>query len=57
VIVQEVAAGTLTTVPFMNEQFVRPTGILVRKGKIFSQAGRYLIELLRKQARWTDETP
>jgi len=50
-VVQEIAGGTLKTVPFSNERFVRPTGILVRKGKIFSQAGRYLIELLRKQAR------
>ena len=51
VVVQEAAGGSLKTVPFSNERFVRPTGILVRKGKIFSQAGRYLIELLRKQAR------
>jgi LysR family transcriptional regulator, transcriptional activator of the cysJI operon len=51
VVVQEVAGGTLKTVPFSNERFIRPTGILVRKGKIFSQAGRYLIELLRRQAR------
>jgi len=51
VVVQEAAGGSLKTVPFSNERFVRPTGILVRKGKIFSQAGRYLIELLRKQVR------
>jgi DNA-binding transcriptional LysR family regulator len=51
VVVQEVAGGTLKTVPFSNERFTRPTGILIRKGKIFSQAGRFLIELLRKQAR------
>jgi DNA-binding transcriptional LysR family regulator len=51
VVVQEVVGGTLKTVPFSNERFTRPTGILIRKGKIFSQAGRFLIELLRKQAR------
>lgn len=51
VVVQEVAGGTLKTVPFSNERFVRPTGILVRKSKIFSQAGRYFLELLRKRAR------
>ncbi|MBN1507792.1 MAG: LysR family transcriptional regulator [Sedimentisphaerales bacterium] len=51
VVVQEVAAGTLKTVPFLNEHFVRPTGILVRKGKIFSQAGRYFVELMRKKAK------
>jgi len=50
-VVQEVAGGTLKTVPFSNERFVRPTGILVRKGKMFSQAGRYFLELLRKRAR------
>jgi DNA-binding transcriptional LysR family regulator len=50
-VVQEVAGGTIKTVPFSNERFVRPTGILVRKGKMFSQAGRYLLELLRKQAK------
>jgi len=50
VVVQELAAGSLKTVPFMNEQFVRPTGILVRKGKIFSPAGKYLVELLRNRA-------
>jgi len=50
VVVQELAAGALKTVPLMNEQFVRPTGILVRKGKIFSPAGKYLIELLRNRA-------
>ena len=51
VVVQEVAGGSLKIVPFSNERFVRPTGILVRKGKIFSQAGRYFIELLKKQVR------
>jgi DNA-binding transcriptional LysR family regulator len=51
VVLQEVAGGTLKTVPFSNERFVRPTAILVRKGKLFSQAGRFLVELLRKQER------
>ncbi len=46
---QEVAAGTIKAVDFSNEDFFRPTGIIVRKGKILSQAGRYLIELLRKK--------
>lgn len=50
-VVQEVAGGTIVAVPFSNEHLVRPTGILVRKGKMFSQAGRYFIELLRRQAR------
>ena len=48
-ILQEVAAGTIRSIDFSNEDFFRPTGIIVRKGKILSQAGRYLIELLRKK--------
>ncbi|MFH1717275.1 MAG: LysR family transcriptional regulator [Planctomycetota bacterium] len=47
-ILQEVAAGTIKAISIVNEKFIRPTGIIVRKGKILSQAGRYLIELLRK---------
>ncbi|MBN2269047.1 MAG: LysR family transcriptional regulator [Sedimentisphaerales bacterium] len=48
---QELAAGTIKAVPFSNEKFVRPTGIIVRKGKILGQAGRYFIELLQKRTR------
>jgi len=50
-IVQELAGGTLKALPFSNERFVRPTGILVRKGRMLSQATRYLLSLLREQAR------
>jgi DNA-binding transcriptional LysR family regulator len=46
---QEVASGTIKAIVFSNENFVRPTGIILRKGKIFGQAGRYFIELLRKK--------
>jgi len=49
---QEVDEGTIKAISFSNEDFVRPTGIIVRKGKILSQAGRYLIELLRKKSDW-----
>jgi DNA-binding transcriptional LysR family regulator len=48
-IMQEVSSGTIKAIPFSNENFIRPTGIIVRKGKILSRAGRYLIELLRKK--------
>jgi DNA-binding transcriptional LysR family regulator len=48
-IVQELAAGTIKALNFSNENFVRPTGIIVRKGRILSQAGRYFIELLHKK--------
>jgi DNA-binding transcriptional LysR family regulator len=47
-ILQEVTAGTIKAINLMNEKFARPTGIIIRKGKIFTQAGRYLIELLCK---------
>lgn len=50
-ILQEVSGGSITAIPFSNENFFRPTGIIVRKGKILSQAGRYFIELLRKKAK------
>jgi DNA-binding transcriptional LysR family regulator len=49
-ILQELAGGTMKAITFSNENFVRPTGIIVRKGKAFGQAARYLIELLRKKA-------
>ncbi|MEK7992280.1 MAG: LysR family transcriptional regulator substrate-binding protein, partial [Planctomycetota bacterium] len=57
-ILQEVGAGTIKAIAFSNENFVRPTGIIVRKGKILGQAGRYLIELLRKKSkeRFTNTT-
>ena len=48
-IVQELGSGTLKAIEFSNENFVRPTGIIVRKDKVLGQAGRYFIELLRKK--------
>jgi DNA-binding transcriptional LysR family regulator len=48
-IVQELISHTLKAVEFSNERFFRPTGIIVRKDRILSQAGRYFIELLRKK--------
>jgi DNA-binding transcriptional LysR family regulator len=50
VILQEVNDGTVKAVSFSNEDFVRPTGIIVRKGKLLGQTGRYFIELLCKNA-------
>ena len=46
---QEVSNRTIKMVHFSNESFVRPTGIVVLKNRILSQAGRYFIELLRKK--------
>jgi DNA-binding transcriptional LysR family regulator len=48
-ILQEVTGGTIKSITFSNENFVRPTGIIVRKDKILGQACRYFIELLRKK--------
>jgi len=50
-ILQEISSRTINAIPFSNENFIRPTGIIVRKDKIFGQAGRYLIELLRKKSK------
>ncbi len=48
---QEIDSGTIKALTISNENFARPTGIIIRKGKIFGQAGRYFIELLRKKAK------
>ena len=53
-ILPEVGGGTIKAIPFSNESFFRPTGIILRKGKILSQAGRYFIELLRKKPQQKD---
>lgn len=48
-VLPELSSGTIKAIPFSNEKFVRTTGIILRKGKIMGQAGRYFIELLRKK--------
>jgi len=45
----ELSNGTLKAVPFSNENFSRPAGLIIRKNKTLTQAGRYLIELLHKK--------
>jgi DNA-binding transcriptional LysR family regulator len=47
---QEVSNKTIKAISFSNGRFFRPTGIIVLKDKILSQAGRSFIELLRKKA-------
>ncbi len=49
-IVQEVKSGTIKAIAFSNENFVRPTGVVVLKDKILSQAARYFIELLTRKS-------
>ena len=46
---QEVINGTLKAIPFSDEYFVRPTGIIVRQGRTLSQPAQYFLELLRKR--------
>ena len=43
---QELINGTLKSIRFSNEEFVRPTGIIVRKNKILSSSIKYFIKLL-----------
>jgi DNA-binding transcriptional LysR family regulator len=50
-ILQEVAEKTITAIPFSNENFVRPTGIIIRQNRMLNRAGRYFVELLRKKDR------
>lgn len=50
-LLQELGDETIKAIPFSNENFVRPTGIIVRKDKILGQAGRYFIELLQKNVK------
>jgi LysR family transcriptional regulator, transcriptional activator of the cysJI operon len=49
-VVQEVLSGSLKAIPFSNENFVRPTGIIVRKDGIRSPAVRAFIDVLQKKA-------
>jgi DNA-binding transcriptional LysR family regulator len=44
----ELASGSLKAVSLNNENFYRPTGIIVRRDRTLSKAARYLIELMRK---------
>jgi DNA-binding transcriptional LysR family regulator len=48
-ILQELGSKTIKAIDLSNERFIRPTGIIIRKDRILSQAGRYFIELLRKK--------
>lgn len=43
---QEVSSGTIKGIPFSNENFVRPTGIIVRKNKIHNRISQEFIKLL-----------
>jgi len=47
---QELTNGTLKAISFADANFVRPTGIIIRKNKVLNKPARYLLELL--QNRW-----
>ena len=47
VVQHEVATGSLKAIPFAGVKFARPTGIIVRKGKLLTKAAVQFIELLR----------
>jgi DNA-binding transcriptional LysR family regulator len=51
---QEVSSGTIRAITFSNENVVRPTGIIIHRGKILGQPARYFIELLRKKGQVVD---
>lgn len=43
----ELANGTLKAIPFSNEKFKRPTGILIRKNRVMNDNLKAFIEILR----------
>lgn len=50
-IAQELSSGTLKAIKLSNEDFFRPTGIILRKNRIMGQSSRYFIELLRRKSQ------
>ena len=50
-IIQEVTSGSIKAIKFSNENFIRPTGTIVRKGRPLSEGSQYLIELLRRRGQ------
>ena len=43
----ELANGTLKAIPFSNEKFTRPTGIIIRKNRVMNDSLKAFIEILR----------
>lgn len=44
---QEIENENIKALEFSNEKFIRPTGIIFRRGKIFSEPGKFFVDLLR----------
>ena len=49
-ITQEVKSGIIKAISFSNENFIRPTGVIVLKDKIVGPAGRYFLDLLIRKS-------
>ena len=45
----EVANRTLKAMPFSNEKFTRPTGIIIRKNRVMNNNLKAFIDLLRSK--------
>ena len=43
----EIANGTLKAIPFSNEKFTRPTGVIIRKNRVVNDNLKAFIEILR----------
>jgi len=54
VLLQEVAAGTIKELTFSNENFVRPTAVIIRRNRVLSQPARQFVELLCGRAAARD---
>jgi DNA-binding transcriptional LysR family regulator len=48
-LLQEAATGSIRAIEFSNEQFVRPTGIILRRNKLLGRFGRHFLDLLLKE--------
>ena len=46
-LLREVKSGTLVAVPFAGAEFIRPLGIIHRRGKHLSASAQHFIELLQ----------
>jgi DNA-binding transcriptional LysR family regulator len=54
-VIREVQAGTLVAVPIEGETFVRPLGIIHRRGKELSATAQRFIELLQREGKKLSE--
>ena len=48
-IAQEISSGTIKSLRFSNENFARPTGIIIRKNKVQKKVNREFVKLLSQK--------